>query len=183
MTSQLIMFNSGRDFPEWPNTQRHYSSTCSLRHRLPDGDRGDGVLDSFAKRRGVRLEIPGGHKRCRKCTLVKPVLEFWKEIPSRDGYCSACKMCMTAQAKSNRASMRHRVKTVYGLTLEQYDEMKSLSDECPICGVKESLHLDHDAGSGKIRAFICGRCNRGLGMFSHDPDRLLTAAEYLRGHN
>lgn len=53
---------------------------------------------------------------------------------------------------------------------------------CAICGSPRgarSLHVDHDHTTGKVRALLCGNCNKGIGNFQEDPDLLLAAAMYV----
>lgn len=79
----------------------------------------------------------------------------------------------------------------YGVTREQYEAAQAAG--CAICGATDrKLHIDHDhdccpsnggqgpATCGKcVRGFICGPCNRGLGLFGDNVRALLRAAEYL----
>jgi len=44
-------------------------------------------------------------------------------------------------------------------------------------------HLDHCHKTDKVRSWICSHCNRGLGGFDDDIDRLRKAIDYLRIHN
>jgi hypothetical protein len=55
------------------------------------------------------------------------------------------------------------------------------SDLCAICStsIAESVHVDHDHATGKVRALLCPPCNKGLGHFRDDPALLLAAATYL----
>lgn len=62
------------------------------------------------------------------------------------------------------------------------------NDLCAICGRPERsmlkgkvrrLAVDHDHKSSKVRGLLCADCNRALGLFQDDPDRLRMAAEYL----
>jgi len=51
------------------------------------------------------------------------------------------------------------------------------SEECAICGAKGALFVNHDA-SGLVRGLLCGRCNRGVGLFEGSPELLQRAAAY-----
>lgn len=61
----------------------------------------------------------------------------------------------------------------YGISLQEYDEMLEKQDyKCAICGDKEcptgrDFAVDHDHETGEVRALLCARCNRGLGMFEY----------------
>lgn len=76
----------------------------------------------------------------------------------------------------------------YGLTPDVYRAMLAAQGGlCAICGeaphpdgIKASsrLHVDHDA-TGKVRALLCTRCNRGIGYMRDRPNLLRLAAEYV----
>ena len=79
----------------------------------------------------------------------------------------------------------------YGITREEMVELLG-SDDCGICGANtfkagasdKRNPIDHCAetsipGSITVRGFLCDHCNRGLGMFSHQTDRLQKAIRYL----
>ena len=51
---------------------------------------------------------------------------------------------------------------------------------CAICDkATPDLHVDHDHISGRIRALLCGNCNRMIGIAGESPQRLRSAASYL----
>lgn len=64
---------------------------------------------------------------------------------------------------------------------KQREDQKGL---CAICGnppgPHRSLSVDHDHETGKVRALLCGPCNRGLGHFRDNPRLLASAVEYLK---
>lgn len=70
-----------------------------------------------------------------------------------------------------------------GITEEKYEEMLIIQGGvCAICGFppkKIRLAVDHDHKTNKIRGLLCFRCNYGLGWWSNNSDRLITAATYL----
>lgn len=81
----------------------------------------------------------------------------------------------------------------YGITPERYEELLvSQGGVCAICyqpetvkrkAAKESLLcVDHDHVTGEVRQLLCDACNRGLGYFRENPDRLRSAAAYIEKH-
>ena len=53
------------------------------------------------------------------------------------------------------------------------------SNNCAICGATENLTVDHDHTSALVRGRLCQKCNKGLGFFEDNTERLLSAARYL----
>lgn len=80
----------------------------------------------------------------------------------------------------------------YNLTREQTVRLQGAS--CEICGGKDegkNLAVDHDhsccPGKGScgkcVRGFLCGDCNRALGLVKDNPAVLRAAAQYLESHS
>ena len=87
----------------------------------------------------------------------------------------------------------HNLKRQFGITLQQYEAMGNAQQwSCAICGGKETtkdkdggprmMPVDHNHSTGKVRALLCTQCNRGLGMFTDNIDKLKAAAAYLEKH-
>lgn len=84
------------------------------------------------------------------------------------------------------------LKRKYDMTTYDLAAMAEAQDhKCAICGEKEKetrngltkhLAVDHDHATGKVRALLCTSCNKGLGHFKDDVDRMLKAIAYLRHH-
>ena len=85
--------------------------------------------------------------------------------------------------KNRKDSVRKwYLKTTYGLTPEQYDELYSKNNgKCHICLEKKDyyLHVDHNHSTGEIRGLLCNNCNRALGLFKDSKESLLRAIKYL----
>lgn len=76
---------------------------------------------------------------------------------------------------------QHRSSYGIGLLDRLSEEAKSKC--CPICGrVPGKLHLDHDHETGEHRDYLCGPCNRALGLMQDDPEVLRAAAAYIEKH-
>jgi len=83
----------------------------------------------------------------------------------------------------------------YGLSLEQYKEMSlKQNNTCAICNSPETatlkkngkikkLSVDHNHITNKIRGLLCINCNRGIGSFKDDVEKLKRAILYLEQSN
>lgn len=83
--------------------------------------------------------------------------------------------------KAKKIQNRIRLKSRYGITLEDYEEMyKKQKGKCAICGIKkDKLNIDHCHNTRKVRGLLCGSCNRGLGLLKDNIEFLNNAIKYL----
>ena len=74
------------------------------------------------------------------------------------------------------------LKKKYGISLDTYQQESERRDHtCDICSKKvKSLHVDHCHSTMKVRGYLCGSCNRGLGLFQDSISNLDKAREYLK---
>ncbi len=74
----------------------------------------------------------------------------------------------------------HHLKRKFGITLEQYEELKrQQGGKCAICRERVPDVVDHDHETKEIRGLLCHPCNKGLGMFRENGLTLVNAALYL----
>jgi len=129
-------------------------------------------------------------KNCNVCNTKKPFSEFSKSNNIKgDGYQYTCKSCNTIQKRKwreNNIDKSRNTKYIkkFGLKLE--DVLKILekqNSKCAICKIGIEMgnkaHLDHCHTTGKIRGFLCQKCNHGLGLFNDSIQALKSAIEYL----
>jgi hypothetical protein len=115
-------------------------------------------------------------KTCSKCKLVLNYSEF---SPSSGGKYlrPECRQCAKKLAKR-----REELKKEFGYPVSNYI--------CPICLMSEEelkgtggnasiWVVDHNHYTDKFRGHICHNCNRGLGVFQDDVERLQRAIKYL----
>lgn len=72
-------------------------------------------------------------------------------------------------------------------TYKQFEEMKKTqNNKCYICNNhptnNQSLHVDHDHSTGKVRKLLCNNCNNGIGKLKDDVKILKKAINYLEEH-
>lgn len=89
---------------------------------------------------------------------------------------------------------KSRLKRVYGLTLEEYQEKNAKQGgRCAICNNVETfvnyksksvvnLAVDHDHDTGKVRDLLCRNCNQVLGNVKESTDLLHLMIDYLNRH-
>lgn len=74
-----------------------------------------------------------------------------------------------------------RILKSYGITLDQYNAMfRKQNRKCKLCGRKVRLVLDHCHDTGRLRGFICQRCNLGIAALGDNAQGLLKALRYLQ---
>jgi hypothetical protein len=115
-------------------------------------------------------------KKCSKCKLELDDSNF---SPSSGGKYlrPECKSCARKLSKD-----REELRKIYGYPPKGY--------KCPICNKDENelkgtggnasiWVVDHDHNTNIFRGHICHNCNRGLGVFEDNIDRLNRAIAYL----
>ena len=120
-------------------------------------------------------------KICKDCEIKLPKTNFYKNKANKDGLGSYCQSC--SKIRNNNAPNRYT-----GVTKEQRDViLKSQNYKCAICktsnprGKWNKFHLDHCHETGRIRGYLCDKCNRGLGLFNDNIESLHNAISYLLG--
>lgn len=118
-------------------------------------------------------------KKCSKCKLELPRSSF---SPSSGGKYlrPECRSCARILSKE-----RQQLREKYGYPPEGYS--------CPIClkneeqlkgtgGNASVWVVDHNHITNTFRGHICHNCNRGIGVFEDNIDRLSNAISYLKRH-
>lgn len=145
-------------------------------------------------------------RHCKRCGTTKPALEFHRSKSGPGGltfYCKACNFAYGSEykakdpeacrAKQARRSYKHLLRTKFNLTVEQYEALLSGQDGvCAICrrpeiarsktGALRTLSVDHCHRTGARRGLLCDACNKGIGAFQDDTERLAAAADYLASY-
>lgn len=134
-------------------------------------------------------------KKCIKCFLEKSLSSFTKDSNQKDGlhyYCKSCKKSLEKIYRTPEKNRKYNLKRSFGLNPEQYNEMlRDQKGVCAICKNPEttvrqnkvqSLSIDHDHLTGKIRGLLCNNCNRALGKFGDNINILKNAVRYLERH-
>lgn len=96
--------------------------------------------------------------------------------------------------ETNREQIRNsRYQREYGLAPGEYDQMHAAQDgKCAMCREPETtmrlgktllLSVDHCHKTGKVRALLCGRCNRLLGSSEESTVLLSEAIAFIRRYD
>ncbi len=80
------------------------------------------------------------------------------------------------------------LKRTYKIDLNKYNSL--LSEQSGVCAVCKNecvtgkkLAVDHNHDTGEVRGLLCAKCNRGIGNFNDNLDRLKSAVLYLEKHS
>jgi hypothetical protein len=164
--------------------QRH-SGGKLLRTECPECNYGNKTVTLGKRKSTEELQIHTCTKRGEGTTTAR--------------YCRACRHRQylvwrqrnpekyDALKKKENAALAYRR---YGLSKDEYDsKLAAQKNLCAVCGKaqennrgKDSLCVDHDHVTGKVRDLLCVKCNSGIGMFDDSVELLTAALAYLVRH-
>lgn len=123
------------------------------------------------------------NKEKRKATIKK-----WRD-KNRDKVNATVRKYRKSEKFKNSCKAqrrKHSLKTIYGITLEDYDNLYNNQEgKCAICSrhqteLKRPLSVDHCHKSGIIRGLLCDNCNMSLGLLKDNIETLQQAIKYLK---
>lgn len=150
------------------------------------------------KRIEHRIENGEEKKWCGRCQRWLPLTHFSANRIKWDGLqerCDGCRKTHYSEVGKFTKTIpplevrrqRHRIQVIksYGITEEEFNSMLERQEgKCAICGTtdwgKPSPSIDHDHKTGKVRALLCNRCNRVLGLAEDSPELLSMMSDYLK---
>jgi hypothetical protein len=120
-----------------------------------------------------RVPVVEGRRRCSKCKDRKLVIHFNRSTKTTSGFQTHCKDC----------NLIYEWQRKYSLTEEEARYLVQLRAKsvCGGCGKKDGLDLDHNHETMEIRGFLCGPCNRALGLLRENPEILIALYNYIIG--
>jgi len=123
---------------------------------------------------GAPVAVPKKH--CSDCQEELPVTAFSVAYTMKSGtkvYASSCRHC-TARQRQDLQRIRREV-----------GPAPPIGSKCWACkqAPRENKRLccDHDHKTGAFRGWLCGRCNRSIGLLGETKEGALLIYEYL--HN
>lgn len=134
---------------------------------------------------------------CSKCKVIKDSSCFFKGHNKKTGFAYECKDCRNQYLreiyyKTNKEKIsklnvswqnENKNKVVArkrGVSLKEIEELKNkANNKCEICEDTINLCVDHNHQTGELRGLLCGRCNKGLGLFRDNKNLLKQAIIYL----
>lgn len=156
---------------------------------------------SIAKISGYLDKIKNNKKLYPKCNQILSLFHFHRDLRRTNKYQLWCKQCgLKAKQRQypgrreevGQATRKSALKHNYGLTVEDYNRiLKQQYGVCAICnkpetqhscpkGKVDSLRVDHDHKTGKVRGLLCSKCNFGISQFNDDIELMKIAINYLK---
>lgn len=135
-------------------------------------------------------EAYGSQSRCKECRARyyqenKPTLRQNRRAHYRKDPSKAVRYSVEWKRANPEKVRDYHLKAKYGIPYGTFDRLMQEQDgRCAICRREpdRTLHVDHDHETGAVRGLLCDTCNRGIGYFHEDPERLRAAASYVDHH-
>lgn len=136
-------------------------------------------LDAAGKSADRAMAAARQNKHCRRCGKRKGPRQ------ATGKYCATCQRTLNRQRA--RAAHGRYLERTYGITIDEYDAIKTAQGGCCyICrrasGASKRLAVDHDhnlRGREAVRGILCSTCNRLLGHLRDDPGAVARITQYL----
>lgn len=166
---------------------------------------GRGALCAQCHKAAVAAQMPT-EKVCRGCQRTLPIdaFDLRRQRQGSAKWRSRCKECeaagqrlkekngqrdrSTEQATASHSSLRSYAKRL-GIPWADVVGRYPADNRCEVCrrtpqeaysGDRYArLSLDHCHQTGRLRGFLCGPCNSGVGHLGDTPERLRAALKYL----
>lgn len=98
----------------------------------------------------------------------------------RDGTCVECRLSSgVARYKADPLKRKAAVRKSKGLP----EPTRPDPTFCECCGrmcEQDNLCIDHDHETGAFRGWLCGKCNRGIGLLGDSVSGVTQALKYLK---
>lgn len=106
--------------------------------------------------------------------------DYWSAYYKRYHETNRDRLLVSMKVRARKCKLKR-----YGLTLEEYAALvKKQNGLCAICGSKpehESLSVDHDHETGKVRGLLCRPCNLAVERVVQNSNWGMRAVAYLEG--
>jgi hypothetical protein len=164
-----------------PKGWRYWCRPCEARRSSEAYARRKARMAADPVYAAERREAAKRNARVAKSRLYRDPVRHAKNLDTQKAW---------RERSNNRrnAVLKHK----YGITIADYERMlEAQGGRCDICRTDDpgqnqesrySFHVDHCHETGVVRGLLCDRCNRGLGFFFDNADRLSAAVLYLRKH-
>lgn len=95
--------------------------------------------------------------------------------------------CDKGHSSKGYCADHYRIYNTFKLKPEDYEKVnEQQGGVCAICKNKcltgYRLSVDHDHKTNLFRGLLCGKCNKGIGMFDDNVKLLESAISYLKTH-
>lgn len=147
-------------------------------------------LDEFHKNKNTKDGLAGDCKECRKSWHIKHYEPHPRLGPKFDKAEWQRNWRKDNPEKYRKNAHKSRLKTLYGITVEDWHQMfEEQQGCCAICSIpqnmlKQTLCVDHNHKTGKIRQLVCDRCNMLIGIYEANFDGFeYKIKDYLEKNN
>jgi Autographiviridae endonuclease VII len=149
-------------------------------------------LSEFYREQGCR---DGYRPECKTCNLAAKKAWYERNREREIARVQAWQRANPERHAATQKKVRERRRDVnrdaylrrtFGIGSPEYEAMlEDQGGRCRICGRPpregSSLHVDHDAKTGRVRGLLCFRCNAALGQLADSVELVMAAADYLDG--